>query len=350
MKIRVAIAGIGNCASSFIQAVYAAKNNVIKDKSPGLLHSILGGYQLQDIDIVAAFDVNSLKVGKDLADAVFSSPNCTTQYFQVPQTGIKVLKSPVLDGISPLVKEMIPIDDTASVQVAEILKQVKAEVLVNLLPVGSSQAVAYFAQSALDAGCAFVNCIPEPIAANPEWNRKFLEAGLPLLGDDMKSQIGATTLHRAILDACTRKGGKITKTYQLNFGGNTDFLNMQEAHRKVSKKNTKTAAIAAKLDDSASYSVGPSDYVPFMKDHKVAYMRVEGELLLGMSFNIEVRLSVEDSPNAAGIIVDAVRLAKIALDRGMKGTHDQWCAFLFKNPPVDFPEEVGLSSVRELCL
>jgi myo-inositol-1-phosphate synthase len=347
--IKVAIAGIGNCACSFVQAIYAAKSQKISENSPGLLHPVLAGYRLEDIEIVSAFDVNMNKTGMDLADGIFTAPNCTTKYYDVPKVGVTILKSPILDGISPLLKDMIPTDDSPSVNVAEILKKTQSEILVNLLPVGSSRAVAYFAQAALEAGAAFVNCMPEPIATNPEWNQKFYDAGLPILGDDMKSQIGATTLHRAILDACIRKGGKLIRTYQLNFGGNTDFLNMQETPRKLSKKATKSAAIEARLPKDCNFSVGPSDYVPFMKDHKVAYIRVEGELLLGMPFNIEVRLSVEDSPNAAGIIVDAVRLAKKALDLRLKGAILEVSSFLFKNPPLDMPEEEGFAAIEELC-
>lgn len=347
--IRVAIAGIGNCACSFVQAIYAAKSQKLGENAPGLLHPILAGYRLEDIEIVAAFDVNSNKVGQDLSEAIFTAPNCTTKYYDVPKIGVVVMKSPILDGIGPLLKEIVPLDSNEPADVVKILKDTRSEVLINLLPVGASQAVAYFAEAALSARTAFVNCMPEPVATSPDWNRKFFDAGIPILGDDMKSQIGATTLHRAILDACIRKGGKITQTYQLNFGGNTDFLNMQEAARKLSKKATKSAAIATRLPPNCDFSVGPSDYVPFMKDQKVAYIRIEGNLLLGMPFNIEVRLSVEDSPNAAGIIIDATRLAKKALDLKLRGAVIQASSFLFKNPPVDLPEEEGIVAIEELC-
>lgn len=350
-KIRVAIAGVGNCASSFTQVIAAAKAGMLdKEVVPGLTHPVLGGYRLQDIEIVAAFDVNANKVGQDLSVAINAAPNCTTQYVTVPLMNVEVLKSPVLDGIDSLLAERIPLDEKQQcVDVAKEIKRAHAEVLVNLLPVGSQEAVAHFAQAALDAKVAFVNCMPEQIANSSQWDEKFKAANLPLLGDDMKSQIGATYLHRAMLEACRQKGARIINSYQLNFGGNTDFQNMQSAERKKKKKHTKTDAIESLDLRDTQISVGPSDFVPFLNDNKVAYIRMEGELLMGMKFNIETRLSVEDSPNAAGIIVDAVRAAKIALDKEMGGAIPDISAFLFKLPPEKMSDDEASKRFKDFC-
>lgn len=350
-RIRIAIAGIGNCACSLIQVIEAAKQGLLnQEATPGLTHPVLGGYRLEDIDVVAAFDVNANKVDKDLSEAIFTSPNCTTSYVQVPFQSLKVLKSPVLDGVDDLLEERIPVsEEQKPVDVAEELKKCGAEVLVNLLPVGSEEAVAHFAQASCESGVAFVNCMPEKIANSPKWDEKFKAAQTPILGDDMKSQIGATYLHRAILEACRSKGAKIVNSYQLNFGGNTDFLNMQAAERKKKKKHTKTDAIESLNLEDTKISVGPSDYVPFMEDNKVAYIRLEGELLLGMKFNIETRLSVEDSPNAAGIIIDAIRAAKIALNRQIGGAITDVSAFLFKLPPEKMSDEEASKSFKNFC-
>ena len=350
-KIRVAIAGVGNCACSFVQVIAAAKEGKFQEELlSGLIHPLVGGYALEDIEIVAAFDVNADKVGKDLSEAIFTSPNCTTQYVSVPFQHLKVLKSPVFDGVDALLEERIPISNNQlPVNVIEELKRSKAQVLVNLLPVGSQEAVAYFVQAAYEAGTAFVNCMPEQIANSAEWNEKFHSASLPLLGDDMKSQIGATYLHRILLEACRQKGAKINTSYQLNFGGNTDFQNMQAVNRKRKKKHTKTDAITSLNLENAQISVGPSDFVPFLNDQKVAYIRVEGELMLGMKFNIETRLSVEDSPNAAGVIVDAVRAAKIALDKGIGGAIADVSAFLFKLPPEKMTDEEANKRFKNFC-
>ena len=352
-KVRVAIAGVGNCASSFIQAVYAAKADKLGKKGfiPGVPHPILGGYSLSDIDFSVAFDVNNNKVERDLSDAIKAAPNCTTIYFDVPKTGIIVKKSPVLDGVSDFIRELIPIDDTCDpVDVADLLQQTQTDVLVNLLPVGSTKATLFFVEAALAKGIAFVNCIPEKVACNSLIANRFEQAELPVLGDDMKSQIGATTIHRAILEACKNKGALIEKTYQLNFGGNTDFLNMQETSRKLSKKFTKSIAIESAIGSDTDIAVGPSDFVGFMKDQKIAYMNIEGKLLLGMNLSIELKLKVEDSPNAASVIIDAVRAAKYAIDNRIKGQVSQVCGFLFKNPPLKMSEFEALSNFEKFFL
>jgi myo-inositol-1-phosphate synthase len=350
-KIYVAIAGVGNCACSFVQVIASAKDGMMNQKIvPGLIHPALGGYTLEDIEVVAAFDVNAEKVGKDLSEAIFTEPNCTTRYVSVPFQNLTVLKSPVLDGIDPLLADRIPVSkEQKPVNVAEELKRAKAQVLINLLPVGSTEAVEHFVQSAYDARVAFVNCMPEKIANSAQWHEKFKSAQLPLLGDDMKSQVGATYLHRVILEACRQKGAKILNSYQLNFGGNTDFQNMQSLDRKMKKKHTKTDAIESLNLEGTQISVGPSDFVPFLNDNKVAYIRLEGELLMGMKFNIETRLSVEDSPNAAGVIIDAIRAAKIALDRGLGGAIPDVSAFLFKLPPKKMSDEEADRSFKDFC-
>jgi myo-inositol-1-phosphate synthase len=349
-KIKVAIAGFGNCASSFVQAIYAAKSNKISETSPGVMHPNLGGYGIKDIEIVCVFDINKHKVGQDIAHAIKAPPNCTTIYYDLPKTGIIVKKSPILDGLNELLSSLIEIDfKQEPVDVSKELKKAGAEILINLLPVGSTQAVEHFAEACLDARVAFINCMPEKIATNIKWIKKFEDAKIPLLGDDMKSQLGATTLHKSIIDACLNKGAKIINTYQLNFGGNTDFMNMQTPSRKESKRYTKVSPIKKMLKDDVEISVGPSDYVPFLKDNKVAYIRIEGNLLLGMNFSIETRLSVEDSPNAAGVIIDAVRGAKVALDRGVYGPINEVSSFLFKNPPKDFSENESKKVLIKFC-
>lgn len=350
-KIRVAVAGVGNCACSFVQVIAAAKEGKLdQGVIPGLIHPVIGGYRLEDIDIVAAFDVNASKVGKDLSEAIFILPNCTTRYVSVPFQNIQVLKSPVFDGIDPLLEDRILVsEDQPPVNVAEELKRSGAQVLVNLLPVGSQEAVAYFVEAAFEARTAFINCMPEKIANSNVWHEKFKSVQLPILGDDMKSQIGATYLHRAILEACLQKGAKINNSYQLNFGGNTDFQNMQAVNRKMKKKHTKTDAIESLDLRGAQISVGPSDFVPYLNDNKVAYIRVEGELLMGMKFNIETRLSVEDSPNAAGVIIDAVRAAKIAMDKKMGGAIADVSAFLFKLPPKKMSDEEANKRFKDFC-
>jgi myo-inositol-1-phosphate synthase len=338
-SVRVAIAGVGNCASSLVQAVTAARAGI---DGPGVAHPQLGGYGVADIEFVAAFDVDERKVGQDLSAAIGSAPNCTTSYVDVPFLGVDVSCGPLLDGTGSLTSSLVHVAEESSratfADVSSALAQAEADVLINYLPVGSAKATAGYAGAALAAGVAFVNCNPEAIATDPSWQRQFAEAGVPLLGDDIKSQLGATTLHRTLIELCNSRGAVIDKTYQLNVGGNTDFLNMLDPGRAATKRASKMAALQARLDDGTDVGAGPSDYVPHLRDRKVAYIKLEGRSMLGMSFAIEAKLEVEDSPNSAGVAVDALRVAKIAVDRRIGGPVNSACAPLFKIPPVQYAD------------
>jgi myo-inositol-1-phosphate synthase len=338
--IAVAVAGVGNCASSFVQAVTAAKEGTLG--TAGVAHPYLGGYGLEDISVVAAFDVDARKVGRDLADAIRAMPNCTSNHVNVSATGVRVLPGPVGDGVPPVLSGTVEVCEESGFatfeRVADGLRASKADVLVNYLPTGSRMAVSGYAGAALDAGVAFVNCNPELIANDASWQERYRKAGLPLLGDDIRSQLGATRIHQTILDLCRAVGAVPGRTYQLNHGGNTDFLNMREPARSASKKRSKEGAIGSVLPVAAEYAAGPAGYVQFLGDQKVAYIRVEGQLLFGSPFSMELRLQVEDSPNSAGVVIDAVRAARIALDRGHGGVVTDACPYLFKSPPERFPE------------
>lgn len=339
-KIRVAIVGVGNCASSLVQLVHASAG---KGKEvTGVMHQTIGGYNIEDVQFVAAFDINSTKIEMDLAEAIYAYPNCTTQYYSVPPTGVRVSRGLFKDGIGENLKDVIDIDpECHSVTVDQIAQQLlrsEADVVVNYLPVGSNEDTKAYALAAIKAKCAFVNCNPELLATEPEWEAKFRAAGLPILGDDIKSQLGATMLHRSICQQLLDRGANIMKTYQLNVGGNTDFQNMVDRSRSKTKKFTKTNAMVDVLGKNSEVNVGPSDHIPMLKDRKVAYIRIEGDACLGMSFSVEVRLDVEDSPNSAGVAIDAIRCAKYALDRKLCGAVPEPSAFLFKHPPVPFPE------------
>jgi myo-inositol-1-phosphate synthase len=327
---RVALIGVGNCACSLMQAVAGGANG------PGLVHPVLGGYHLTDINIVAAFDIDARKVGLSFAEALFASPNCTTRYVDV-QADIPVSCGVLADGIGEALADLVPVaegaDETTVDDLVQALKGAGVDIVVNLLPVGSTHATRTYALAALRAGAAFVNANPERIARDPEWRERFNAAGLPLLGDDLKSQLGATTVHRALLELCRMKGARILRTYQLNVGGNTDFLNMTESRRSASKRESKITALQPSIEPSVPVDAGPSGHVSSLRDHKVAHIQIDGELLLGMPFSLQLRLEVEDSPNAAGVLVDAIRLARIALDRGHSGAVADVCGFLFKSPP-----------------
>jgi myo-inositol-1-phosphate synthase len=305
---------------------------------PGVAHPRLGGYGVEDLTFVAAFDVDERKVGQDLAAAISSEPNCTTRYAEVPVTGTLVSCGPLADGVSALTSPLIRVAKTAHTvtfdDVGSVLKAAAPDVLICYLPVGAKAATIGYAEAALAAGVAFVNCNPEPIASDAEWQQRFAASGIPVLGDDIKSQLGATTLHRTLIDMCRSRGAVIDQTYQLNVGGNTDFLNMLDPSRSASKRASKVAALQACLSDVTLVAAGPSDYVPHLSDRKVAYIKLEGRSMLGMPFVIEAKLEVEDSPNSAGVAVDALRAAKIAADRGIGGPVDGACALLFKTPPV----------------
>ena len=339
-KVKTAIIGVGNCASSLVQGLEYYKNAA--DDSAGLMHKDIGGYRLQDVEIVAAFDVDRRKVGKPVEEAVFAKPNNTTVFqSELPKTGVTVQMGPVLDGVAPHM-DRYPDDnafrvaDAQSVDVAKVLKDSGAEVAICYLPVGSEQAARHYAQACLDAGVGMVNCIPVFIASNPEWAKRFADAKLPIVGDDIKSQVGATIIHRALARLMSDRGSVLERTYQLNTGGNTDFLNMLEEERLKSKRISKTESVQSQLDrrlPSGDIHIGPSDYVAWQRDNKVCFLRMEWRGWGDVPMHIEARLSVEDSPNSAGVAIDGIRLAKVALDRGIGGPLEGPSAYLMKSPP-----------------
>ena len=355
--IKIAIVGIGNCASSLIQGLFYYKN--VKDEKeivPGLMHNVLGGYKISDIKVVAAFDVDKRKVGKDVSEAIFAPPNCTKIFCKdVPKMGVKVKMGPVLDGVASHMKDY-PEDKTfvvakeKPVNVVEELKKSGAEILINYLPVGSQRAVKYYANCALKAGVAFINCMPVFIVSDKKWAEKFEKKKLPCIGDDIKSQVGATIVHRTLCHLFTQRGVIIDRSYQLNFGGNTDFLNMLERKRLKSKKISKTEAVESQLAKRLSYDnlhIGPSDWIPWLKDNKVCFIRIEGRKFGNVPVELELRLSVEDSPNSAGCVIDAIRLAKLALDRKIGGPLISASAYLMKHPPQQFTDEKAREMVEE---
>ncbi|HHO47279.1 MAG TPA: inositol-3-phosphate synthase [Desulfobacteraceae bacterium] len=349
-EIRIAIAGVGNCASALIQGIHYYGQDGERDPI-GLMHPVIGGYRPGDIRPVAAFDIDRRKVGKDLSEAIFAPPNCTCTFFdRIPNLGVPVHMGPILDGLSehmrnyPEHRTFVPSDaaQPGKEEVVEILRRSGAEILLNYLPVGSEEASRFYAECALEAGLAFINNIPVFIASNPEWAARFAAAGLPVIGDDIKSQLGATITHRVLTDLFAKRGVKLERTYQLNTGGNTDFLNMLNRHRLVSKKISKTEAVqavCAQRMDSDNIHVGPSDYVPWQNDNKVCFIRMEGKLFGDVPMNLELRLSVEDSPNSAGVAIDAVRCAKLALERGLSGPLDAPSAYFCKHPPRQFTDD-----------
>jgi len=345
-KVKLAIVGVGNCASSLIQGIYYYRNKSEEEIS-GLMHYDIGGYKPWDIEVVAAFDIDVRKVGKDPSKAIFEKPNCTTVFCpDIPEMGVEVQMGPIMDGFAehmedyPEDQRFVPADKEP-VDVVKVLKESGAEVVVNYLPVGSEEATRFYAQCALEAGCAFVNCNPVFIASDEEWARKFKEKGLPIVGDDIKSQVGATITHRVLATLMSDRGVRIDRTYQLNFGGNTDFLNMLERKRLKTKRVSKTEAVRSLLPypiESDNIHIGPSDYVPWLKDNKIAYIRLEGRLFGDVPMYIELKLSVEDSPNSAGSAIDAIRCAKLALDRGIAGPLYSISAYTMKHPPIQYPD------------
>ncbi len=345
-KLKLAVVGLGNCACSLIQGFYYYKAMDGEDIN-GLMHPDIGGYRPWDIELVAAFDVDERKVGKDVGEAIFAPPNCTAVFYpQVPKLGVEVLMGPVLDGVAthmaeyPLDKRFV-VAGKGPVDVKRVLKESGAEVVVNYLPVGSEEAVRFYAQAALEAGCAFVNCMPVFIASNEAWAKRFQEAGLPVVGDDIKSQLGATITHRVLANLFSQRGVALDKTYQVNFGGNTDFLNMLERKRLKTKKISKTEAVQSSLNvpmPSNDIHIGPSDYVPWLKDNKICYIRMEGKLFGDVPMYLELKLSVEDSPNSGGCAIDAIRCAKLALERGIGGPLYSISAYIMKHPPIQYPD------------
>ena len=351
--LRLAIIGAGNCASSLVQGLEYYKDADPAGTIPGLMHVDLGGYHIKDVEIVAAFDVDAKKVGKDVAEAIVSEPNNTILFADVPPLGVTVQRGPTLDGLGRYYRETIEESDAAPVDVAQVLRETQVDVLVCYLPVGSEEAAKHYAQAALDAHVAFVNCLPVFIASNIGWAQKFVEAGVPIIGDDIKSQVGATIVHRILTKLFEDRGVKLNRTYQLNFGGNMDFMNMLERERLVSKKQSKTQSVQSQLRkslDKHDIHIGPSDYVPWLEDRKWAQIRLEGQSFGDVPLNIELKLEVWDSPNSAGIVIDAIRCAKLALDRGVAGPLIGPSAYFMKSPPVQFSDEAAHEMVESYIL
>ncbi len=338
MSIRVAIAGVGNCASSLVQGVEYYKDAKDDEKIPGIMHNVFGGYRIKDIEFVAAFDVDAAKVGKDLNEAIFASMNNTYQFCKdMPVSGVTVQRGPTGDGLGEYYRQVITESDAEPVDVAQVLRDTKADILISYLPVGSEQADKAYAQAAIDAGCAFVNCLPVFIASDPEWADKFRKAGLPIVGDDIKSQVGATITHRVLARLFEDRGVRLDRTYQLNVGGDMDFMNMLERKRLESKKISKTRAVTSIVPhemDPHNVHIGPSDYVAWLEDRKFAFVRLEGTTFGDVPLNLEYKLEVWDSPNSAGVVIDALRAAKIALDRHLAGPVLSASAYFMKSPAV----------------
>ena len=348
-KIRVAIIGVGNCASSLVQGIHYYRNAKAGDRIPGLMHVDLAGYHVRDIEFVAAFDVDKNKVGKDLADAIYSPPNNTYRFADVPRTGVKVHRGMTHDGIGKYLAQVIEKAPGPTDDIVGILKETKTDVVVSYLPVGSEEATKWYVEQVLDAGCAFINCIPVFIGREPYWQRRFAERGLPIVGDDIKSQVGATITHRVLTNLFNDRGVRLDRTYQLNFGGNTDFLNMLERERLESKKISKTNAVTSMLPyelPASDVHVGPSDHVPWLLDRKWCYIRMEGTTFGDVPLNVEVKLEVWDSPNSAGVVIDAIRCCKLALDRGLAGTIVAPSAYFMKSPPKQIPDDVARERVE----
>ena len=340
-KIRAAVVGVGNCASSLVQGVTFYGDAAVGDDVPGLMHVDLGGYHVTDVTFCAAFDVTKAKVGLDLADAIAAEPNNTFSFAEVPRTGLIVQRGPTMDGIGRYVRDVVEESDAPPVDVASALRRAEADVLVSYLPVGAEAATRWYAEQALAAGCAFVNCIPVFIASDPAWAARFEAKRLPIVGDDIKSQVGATIVHRMLANLFRERGVRLDRTYQLNFGGNTDFMNMLERDRLESKKLSKTRAVNSQLAEPLSDAlahVGPSDYVPWLHDRKWCYIRMEGTTFGNVPLNCELKLEVWDSPNSAGVVIDAVRCAKLALDRGIGGALTGPSSYFMKSPPEQFTD------------
>lgn len=340
-KVKVAIVGLGNCANSLIQGVEYYKNADVNEEVPGLMHVQLGDYHIRDIEFVAAFDVDGKKVGLDLADAMWASENNTIKFAEVKPLGIKVSRGKTLDGLGRYYKEMIQESTEEPVDVVKVLKESKADVLICYLPVGSEEAAKFYAQCAIDAQVAFVNALPVFIASDPVWEKKFKDAGVPIIGDDIKSQVGATITHRVLAKLFGDRGVQLDRTMQLNVGGNMDFKNMLERDRLESKKISKTQAVTSQIDHDmgkGNVHIGPSDYVSWLDDRKWAYVRLEGRAFGDVPLNLEYKLEVWDSPNSAGVIIDALRCAKIAMDRKIGGALISSSSYLMKSPPVQFDD------------
>jgi myo-inositol-1-phosphate synthase len=341
-KVRVAIIGVGNCASSLVQGVEFYRDASEGEQVPGLMHVNLGGYHPRDIEFSAAFDVSAAKVGLDLGEAIYAEPNNTIRFADVPPLGVKVHRGMTHDGLGAYLKDVIVKAPGSTDDIVGILKASKTDVVVSYLPVGSEMATKWYVEQVLEAGCALVNCIPVFIASAPYWNKRFAQRRLPIIGDDIKSQFGATIVHRILTDLLRKRGVRMDRTYQLNFGGNTDFLNMLERERLVSKKISKTQAVTSQLGHpmrEQDVHVGPSDYVPWLADRKFCYIRMEGTTFGNVPINCELKLEVWDSPNSAGVVIDAIRCAKIALDRGIGGALNGPSSYYMKSPPLQFTDD-----------
>ena len=341
-RIKVAIIGVGNCASSLVQGIHQYPETPDNVRVPGIMHNKIGDYKIEDIEVVAAFDVDKNKVGKDLSEAIFCEPNNTIKFAEVPKSGVVVQMGSVQDGIGQYTEHLVEPSSQKTSDISKILKEKEVDVVINYLPVGSQAATEWYTEQILDAKCAMVNCIPVIIAKNKYWSNKFKETGVPIVGDDIKSQVGATILHRVLTRLFEDRGVTVDNTYQLNFGGNTDFLNMLERERLVSKKISKTSAVTSQMDndvDPNTVHIGPSDHVPWLNDRKWAYIRMEGKLFGEAPVNVEVKLEVWDSPNSAGVVVDAIRCAKLGLDRGIGGPIESASAYFMKSPPKQFTDD-----------
>jgi myo-inositol-1-phosphate synthase len=340
-EIRVALVGVGNSASALIQGTQYYKDAKENTAVPGLMHVNFGGYHIRDIKFVAAFEVNKDKIGKDLSEAIFTEPNCVVKIADVPRLNVEVSSAPVMDGVAKHMRGVFNVYDekaVGSADVVKVLKDTEAQVLVNYLPVGSREATRFYAQAAMDAGCAFVNCMPEFIGSNAEWAKKFEEAGLPVLGDDIKSQVGATILHRNLVRLCLDRGVVVDETYQLNLGGDTDFLNMTVEERLKTKRISKTEAVTSLVPYELPTRIGPSDYVNFLGNKKICYITLKGRKFGDRPITMNVKLEVEDSPNSAGVVIDLIRAAKIALDRKTAGALLSMASYAFKHPPIQVPD------------
>jgi myo-inositol-1-phosphate synthase len=343
-EIRVALVGVGNSASALIQGTQYYKDAKENTTVPGLMHVNFGGYHIRDVKFVAAFEVNKDKIGKDLSEAIFIEPNCCAKFADVPHMNVKVSPSPILDGVAEHMRKPFNVYDDSGydkANVVQVLRDAKAQVLVNYLPVGSREATRFYAQAAIDAGCAFVNCMPEFIGSDKDWSKKFEAAGLPVAGDDIKSQVGATILHRNLVRLCLDRGAIVDETYQLNLGGDTDFLNMTVEERLKTKRISKTEAVTSLVPYELPTRIGPSDYVSFLKNKKICYITLKGRKFGDRPVTINVKLEVEDSPNSAGVVIDLIRAVKIALDRKIAGALLSVSSYAFKHPPIQVPDSIA---------
>ena len=352
-KINVAIIGVGNCSSSLVQGVHYYSQAKENEFVPGLMHINLGGYHISDINFVAAFDIDKNKVGKDLAEAIFAAPNNTFKFCEVPTTGVIVQRGMTHDGLGKYLSQIIQKAPGPTADIIKILKETKTDIVINYLPVGSEEATKWYIEQVLTAGCGFVNCIPVFIAREKYWQKRFTEKGLPVIGDDIKSQVGATITHRVLTRLFQDRGVKLERTYQMNFGGNTDFYNMLERERLESKRISKTTSVTSQLNykmDPDDIYVGPSDYVPWLHDRKFCYIKMEGRTFGDVPLNLELKLEVWDSPNSAGVVIDAVRCCKLALDRGLSGELVAPSAYFMKSPPIQYTDDEAHRMVEEFII